>query len=155
MDDKQILVEAWKQAIAVQMHFNEIAMKIRAFALTLIAAILTAESLAKVKGGYWAIAAALVSWIAFYLMDRWWYHYMLVGAVIHAGDLEEQAKQLGLSIPDKYNPGEFNSILGLTQRISKLNEEGWKWKAKYKIDAYYGIILIAIIIILILRYRAQ
>jgi hypothetical protein len=155
MDEKQILMEAWKQTIAVQMHFNEIAMKIRAFALTLIAAILTAESLAKAQGSYWAIVAALISWIAFYLMDRWWYHYLLLGAVVHAGDIEEQAKQLGLSIPDRYYPGTFNSMLGLTQRISKLNEEGWKWKAKYKIDAYYGIILITIIIILILRYRSQ
>jgi hypothetical protein len=154
MDDKQILIEAWKQTIAVQMHFNEIAMKIRAFALTLIAAILTAESLAKVQGSCWAIVAALVSWFAFYLMDRWWYHYLLVGAVLHAEDIEEQAKQLGLKIPDREIPSTFKSTLGLTQRVSKLNEAGWKLKAKYKIDVYYGIILIAIIIILILRCRS-
>jgi hypothetical protein len=153
-EQKQILIEAWKQTIAVQMHFNEIAMKIRAFALTLIAAILTAESLSKVQGNCWAIAAALVSWFAFYLMDRWWYHYLLLGAVLHAEDIEEQAKQLGLNMPDKYNLGVMNSTLGLTQRIGKLNRAGWKWKAKYKIDVYYGIVFIAIAIIGILRCRS-
>lgn len=45
MNEKQLLLEAWKQAVAVQMHFNELAMKLRAFALTLVAALVTAESL--------------------------------------------------------------------------------------------------------------
>ena len=42
MNEKQLVLEAWKQAVTVQMHFNEIAMKLRAFALTLAAALVTA-----------------------------------------------------------------------------------------------------------------
>src|SRR5882762_672772 len=121
MDNQQILIEAWKQTIAVQMHFNDIAMKIRAFALTLIAAILTAQSFAAVRIIWLPIVAALGCWVAFYMMDRWWYHYLLLGAVLHAEDLEEHAGQLG---------SELKTMLGVTRRISELNRTGFRFAAK-------------------------
>jgi hypothetical protein len=72
MDERQLLLEVWKQTIDTQMRFNDIAMKIRAFAWTLVAAVITAEALSSGTQGYFAILALLVVWIAFYLMDRWW-----------------------------------------------------------------------------------
>ena len=71
MDDQQILIEAWKQTIAVQMHFNDIAMKIRAFALTLVAAILTAQSFAAVRIIWLPIVAALGCWVQCCTLQTW------------------------------------------------------------------------------------
>jgi hypothetical protein len=142
MDERQLLLEAWKQTIDTQMRFNDIAMKIRAFALTLVAAVLTAEALVSDPQGYYAVLGLLVVWIAFYLMDRWWYHYLLLGAVLHGSALEDRARELGLALPGG------RSLLGLTQRISALNREALGLNAKYKLDIYYGLVLLALLLIL-------
>jgi hypothetical protein len=147
MDEKQVLLEAWKTTIASQSHFNEMAMKLRSFAITLLAAILTAESLA--HAGWFAVLAALISWVAFYLLDRWYYFYLLIGAVLHGEELERRAKALDLVLPGAIDSGE--SLLGLTLRISKLNQDGLKLLGKYKVDLYYGLIAVAILVILCLR----
>jgi hypothetical protein len=148
MDDREILIEAWKQTIAVQMHFNDMAMKIRAFALTLIAAILTAQSFASLPMVWLPIVAALGCWSAFYLMDRWWYHYLLLGAVLHGSDLERQAAQLGLTLPPTNKFVASRPLLGVTGRISELNREGFPFAAKYKMDLYYLLVAIGIFLIL-------
>jgi len=122
-------------------------MKLRSIALTLVAAILTAESLG--KAGWLAILAALIVWVAFYLLDRWYYFYLLIGAVLHGEELERRAKAIGLELPGAVDSGE--SLLGLTHRISKLNQGGWKLPGKYKIDIYYLLIALAILLVLCLR----
>jgi hypothetical protein len=147
MDEKQLLLEAWKTTIASQSHFNEMGMKLRSFALTLVAAILTAEGVANAGG--LAILAALVSWVAFYLLDRWYYFYLLLGAVRHGEALEDRARELGMALPGVVDSAE--SLLGLTHRVSRLNQEGWKWMGKYKFDLYYLLIALAILMILCLR----
>jgi hypothetical protein len=147
MDEKQLLLEAWKTTIASQSHFNEMGMKLRSFALTLVAAILTAEGVANAGG--LAILAALVSWVAFYLLDRWYYFYLLLGAVRHGEALEDRARELGMALPGVVDSAE--SLLGLTHRVSRLNQEGWKWLGKYKLDLYYLLIGVAILMILCLR----
>jgi hypothetical protein len=147
MDEKQIIVEAWKQTIAVQMHFNDIAIKIRTFALTLIAAILTAQSFANVKIVWLPIAAALGCWLAFYLMDRWWYHYLLLGAVTHGTDLENLSGLLGLEPMLKHVESVTNP-LGLSIRITQYNRKGFPYRAQYKMDLYYLLIGSAIFLIL-------
>lgn len=153
MDEKQAIVEAWKQTVATQMHFNEMGMKLRGLALTLLAAILTAESLVKPPGGWLAICAALISWVAFYLLDRWYYFYLLIGAVLHGEALELRAKELGFGLPGA--PDSRDSMLGLTHRISKLNQEGWKTLGKYKLDIYYAVIALAVLVLLVLRLRGH
>jgi hypothetical protein len=153
MDEKQAIVEAWKQTVATQMHFNEMGMKLRGLALTLLAAILTAESLVKPPGGWLAVCAALISWVAFYLLDRWYYFYLLIGAVLHGEALELRAKELGLVLPGAADSQ--GSMLGLTHRISKLNQEGWKTLGKYKLDMYYAVIALAVLVLLALRLRGH
>lgn len=37
--DKKILLEAWKQCVDVQMHFNDMEMRIRSFAVTVMTAV--------------------------------------------------------------------------------------------------------------------
>lgn len=153
MDEKQAIVEAWKQTIATQMHFNEMGMKLRGLALTLLAAILTAESLVKPPGGWLAICAALISWVAFYLLDRWYYYYLLIGAVLHGEALELHAKELGFGLPGATDSRD--AMLGLTHRISKLNQEGWKALGKNKLDMYYAVIALAVLVLLVLRWRGH
>jgi hypothetical protein len=150
MDEKQVLLEAWKTTIASQAHFNEMGMKLRSFALTLVAAILTAESMA--SAGWLAVLAALVCWVAFYLLDRWYYFYLLLGTVLHGEALEKRARELGMVLPGALDSAE--SLLGLTHRVSRLNQEGWKWMGKYKLDLYYLLIAVAIVLILCLRIAA-
>jgi hypothetical protein len=156
MDEKQVTLEAWKQAVAVQMHFNEMAMKLRAFALTLVAALVTAESLSTHAGV--ATGAALVVWLAFYLMDRFWYHCLLIGSVLYGRALEDYAdKKLEMRFPPapKNNPPKIysSSQLGIADYIGQTNQEHWKWRANRKIDTYYGLIALALFIILLARLQ--
>jgi hypothetical protein len=147
LDEKQVLLDAWKTTISSQAHFNDMAMKLRSFALTLVAAILTAASLA--KNGWLAVSAALLCWFAFYLLDRWYYFYLLLGTVLHGEALEKRAKELGMALPGAVDSNE--SVLGLTHRVSKLNREGWRVPGKHKLDMYYLLIAMALVLILCLR----
>lgn len=96
----RILVDVWKQTIEVQQHFNDIVLRIRNLALTLLLAVFGAAALALrenihilVLGQRLSLATAVlavgaVGWSAFYFIDRYWYHQLLVGAVIHGEALE-------------------------------------------------------------------
>ncbi len=152
MDEKQVTLEAWKQAVAAQMHFNEMAMKLRAIALTLVAALITAEGL-KDTGGT-ALAAALVVWLAFYFMDRFWYHCLLIGAVLYGRALECQADEvLKMKFPPNINAHKIysGSLLGIADYIGQANQEHWKLRVNRKIDTFYGLVALALVIILLAR----
>ena len=43
MTKEERLLEAWKVTVEVQMHFNELEMKVRSFAITVLAAFLAAS----------------------------------------------------------------------------------------------------------------
>lgn len=102
MRDEQLraLIDVWKQTIEVQQHFNDIVLRIRNLALTLLLAVFGAAALALredihilIRGVQLSLATAvlavgLVGWLAFYFIDRFWYHKLLVGAVIHGEALE-------------------------------------------------------------------
>jgi hypothetical protein len=91
------------------------------------------------------LVALLVVWAAFYLMDRWWYHYLLLGAVLHGSALEDRARALGLTLPGR------RSLLGLTQSVSRLNQEALGLRAKYKIDLFYALMFAALLLMLWVR----
>lgn len=108
--------DAWKMAVTVQQHFNDIEMRIRNYALTLLLAVLAGAGLAlreheafRILGldislAFAILLAGLVAWLSFYFMDEFWYHRLLIGAVMHAIALE---KTLAQDVPG----------IGLTQRI--------------------------------------
>jgi hypothetical protein len=93
-------LEAWKTTVAVQQHFNDIEMKIRNFALTLLVAIITASALAirekavvslfsfRTSLAVWLLVGGIFAWLAFYFVDQIWYHRLLVGAVKQGLELE-------------------------------------------------------------------
>lgn len=109
-------LEAWKMAVTVQQHFNDIEMRIRNYALTLLVAVLAGAGLAlreheTIRLFGWDVSlasvillAGLVAWLSFWAMDEAWYHRLLIGAVVHAIALE---KELAPHVPG----------IGLSQRI--------------------------------------
>lgn len=159
MDEQTALVKAWKESLASKAHFDDTTLKIREFLVTLLAALIGASEIIGGESKTGLYFAVFLVWGAFYFMDRWWYHYLLLGAVLHARSLEARAAVIGLMLPRVELPevkGEkmwddntksLNSILGLTYRISSLNQESmwFGMKAKYKLDAFYFAILIALI----------
>ncbi len=103
--DKKLLLEAWKQCVDVQMHFNDMEMKIRSLAVTVITAISGAIGyLLKENIHYQKEFIVLLSfvgaaaWLCFYLMDRFMYHKLLIGAVNAGIKTEKELKDLGINV---------------------------------------------------------
>jgi hypothetical protein len=115
MDDKEreSIIEIWKTSVEVQQHFNDIEMKIRGLFITIVVAIGAAQGFLIEKKLSFALGPVTILYATFlpllgvvaaylfYFMDRYWYHRLLMGAVLHAGAIEEKYKNdlpLGLGI---------------------------------------------------------
>jgi hypothetical protein len=135
-----LFLEVWKKTVDVQQHFNDLELRIRNFAITVLGAVLSAAILTlkddirfSIFGKSAPIAAILVliafiTWFAFYFMDRFWYHRLLLGAVKHGKTVEDHLKG---QIP----------IICLAGTIG--NESPTfrgKIHSSNKIDIFYGII---------------
>lgn len=100
---KQV-IEVWKAIVGVQMHFNEIGMRIRGLFVTILLALLASIGFLldkKLALQLWRINiqfAVLVpifgmfGALLFYLMDRYWFHRLLKGSVNHAIQIEKKNK---------------------------------------------------------------
>ena len=132
-------VELWKQTVSVQMHFNEIEMKIRNLALTFVGVAISAAGLSLkekmtvgVFGGDYPLAALLcigtsIVLISFWFMDRLWYHRLLNGSIKHGMDIENRLSSFGL-------------VARLTESIGKESpvDLGFKrFHSKAKISFFY------------------
>lgn len=123
-------------------HFNDIELRIRNFAITLLTAVLGGAAVAfregtrvhvftiRVSLASLVLMIGLVAWMAFYFVDQIWYHRLLIGAVRHGEAVE---KMLGREIPG----------IGLTRAISAASPyKVWRFTlhSKHKIQVfYYGI----------------
>ncbi|MGV1760814.1 HAD family hydrolase [Rhizobium sp. A22-96] len=97
-------LEIWKKTVDVQQHFNDLEMRIRNFAITVVGALIAAVGYTYQQGleahilghqfaaGLGFILAALFAWFAFFVMDYYWYHVFLRGAVKHASKIEKTFK---------------------------------------------------------------
>ena len=97
-------VDVWKKTVEVQQHFNDLELRIRNFAITILAGVLglaaygLKENLsATVFGHPISVAgvilfAGLLPWAAFYFMDCHWYHRLLNGAVRHGKFIEDRLR---------------------------------------------------------------
>lgn len=121
MTDSTEVIDVWKSIVEVQMHFNEICMKIRSFFVTLVIATMAGygylieKSLKIELLGFDVYYFSLVPFLGvaggllLYFMDRHWYHRLLVGAVkqgivieaMHAATLPEisLSKKIGDESP--------------------------------------------------------
>ncbi len=118
-EDEQVklYIEMWKQTIEVQKHFNDIELRIRGLALTVLTFVLGGASLAVRDGttvrlwgvnfhlGSLILFSGTVLWLTFYFVDGIWYHRLLIGSVIHGEKLEAQIRK---TLPEA----------GLTKQIS-------------------------------------
>lgn len=100
-----IAVDAWKYVVSVQMHFNEMEMKVRNLYFTILAASMGLIGVVqgkrfeiiypdiKVSLSLFVIAAIVPISMLFYFMDRHWYHRLLQGAVKQCMDIEARYVQ--------------------------------------------------------------
>jgi hypothetical protein len=144
MDKDQFTIEAWKQTIAVQIHFNDLELRIRAFGLTAIGAFLGLAGLDAVNANILVLIATIVIWPAFLLLDLLWYHPYLKAAVKHG----EAIENIALEAND-------NKVLGLTKEISAashikvkfFNVDLFTLDSSKRMVAYYLIVWIALWVI--------
>ena len=99
-EDLTHIVEIWKKTVEVQQHFNDIELRIRNFAITILGVILGATGFAiradetlPILGvdlplSVFLLIVAAIVWFAFWFMDRHWYHRLLIGAVVHGLSIE-------------------------------------------------------------------
>lgn len=144
----ETVVDAWKTTVDVQKHFNELEMKVRNFGLTILGAVLAGAAFSikeqvevGIRGTHIPLAALVVLagaavWNAFYLMDRCWYHNLLLGSVAH-----------GMVIEKRYQ-GRLPE-LGLATAIGAASPTmigRWKIRSSTKLDLFYvfGTILLVI-----------
>lgn len=141
-DVEAATLEVWKATIDVQKHFNELSLRVRSIAVTVLAALLAAAgyalkeqrsvnflgSEASLTG--MILLAALVSWTAFFVMDRLWYHRLLRAAVAHGRKVESA---LSGRIP----------TVGLTETIDN-GSPIWSLRAGHRLSIFYGFIAVVL-----------
>jgi hypothetical protein len=156
---QKLVLEAWKQTIAVQMHFNDLELRIRNYALTLLLAAGGAASISLKEEIYFHVPGeegqthisvlllsfGLLGWLGFYLMDRFWYHRLLYGAVRHGEFLEEKF-------------GDDMSFLRLTGAIGDESSVwllGIRIQSPRKIDVFYGLFAVLLVVAIYVVYHAK
>jgi len=146
------IFDIWTKTIDVQMHFNDIEMKIRSLALTLLSAFFVAVGYSIKENLYIVLfnsnihlaklllLFAIITWSLFYLIDRFWYHRLLIGSVRHAILIEDKYKYI---LPE----------LSLSNSIGKespISIKNFKIHSTLKIDIIYLTISILLFILFLL-----
>lgn len=122
----KLVVDIWKHSVDVQMHFNDMGMRIRNLYFTFLAAAIALIGVVQGKHihiVYPALNVHLVLFVIvsiipismlFYFLDKHWYHRLLLGAVKHCAFIEEKYShalpelQLGAAI-SKESPVKFDA----------------------------------------------
>jgi hypothetical protein len=143
--DKQLAVDVWKKVVDVQMHFNDLCLRLRSVAITVLGTLLGAAAAAFKFGGTIRIfdheeptaviffVISMIVWIAFFWIDRYWYHELLKGAVHHGQEIEEKFKE---EIPE----------ISLALKIREQSHQSFGMNAAKKLNIFYwGIFLIQLL----------
>jgi hypothetical protein len=104
-DTTEAMIKLWEKTIDVQMHFNELQMKVRNFSILLISSLVGVGGVAMkehlfIATPFLSIDASLplatvlfgiaaFVWAAFFFMDHYWYFPLLKGAVNHGRLIED------------------------------------------------------------------
>lgn len=82
----ELALETWKKTVDVQQHFNDMQMRLRNYAITIVGAMIAAVGFTFQSGletsvlgftipaGVLLIAASIFAWYAFYFIDKYGYH---------------------------------------------------------------------------------
>lgn len=159
MEEKKVerALEAWKVTIQVQQHFNDIELRIRQMAITVLAATLGIAATAfqastpLTFGGVetslatMILGAGLVAWAAFYFVDNVWYHRLLLGAVAHGSSLENQLEE---DVPG----------IGLTNEIGRASPYTifkLELHSTDKMNMFYGGIATLLVVLIVATHLAS
>lgn len=142
-------IEIWQKVVDVQMHFNDLCLKIRSFAISILGVLLGAAAIAYRFGGQASIFGitfppsslfiliSMIIWMAFFLMDRYWYHELLRGSVHHGQEIEEKLKE---SHPE----------ICLAHSIRDQSHQSLNMNAATKLNIFYWVIFFIQLVGLIL-----
>ena len=147
-DNRQLIVTAYTKVIDVQMHFNEMVMRVRNIAVTLILAVFGAAAysiqqpyfIGSIHIAALIIAFGLAAWASLWVMDLSHFHLLLRGAVKKSTDIE-----------NAYGNDEvLKNVLGMTKEISKSSRQwfgrqqilGQKVTAAGKLHFFYGVVML-------------
>lgn len=150
------LIKVWEKVIDLQMHFNEMCMNLRRTAISVLGIMLAAGALSfrfggvieigsnKISVAFVFVLIALLVWISFYVMDRFWYHQLLRSTVSYAESLQSVANTHGLTFE-----------LDISKKIREENQQSLKQSGRAKINWFYGLIAFALIIAACLLYSGE
>jgi len=158
--ERKNAIEIWKKCVDVHQHFNDLEMRIRNFAITVVGALIAAVSFTYQQGlhtqifgfnlptGVGLITAAAFAWVGFFFMDRFWYHVLLKGAVMHSAKIE---KRYASSIPG----------IELGKTISEVSGDvkilGIKMNSNRRLEAFYlvGFAMLVIVFVSLLLAKSD
>lgn len=163
------IIAIWKSIVEVQIHFNEIAMRIRSIFVTSLLAtfaamgfLLNNELRVNVLGCDILFATfvplfGIVATCLFYFMDRYWYHRLLAGSVNQAVTIEEKYKnelpELSLSKAiGKESPYEPRHIVYCVARLLVRHErfrETGKLHSEGKIELFYKSVILVLFLTMV------
>ena len=134
-NDKKLLLEVWEQCVDVQMHFNDMEMKIRSLAVTVITAISGAIGYLLKENIYHQFIIILsfigiAAWLCFYLMDRFMYHKLLIGAVNSGINIEKRLESLGINV-------DLGEQIKQASPLKNLFGKGIEIHSDQKLDFFY------------------
>lgn len=176
LDEQNAILTVWEKTLDVQMHFNDIEMKIRNLFISVMLALVGAIgwSLSKsysipisgrigINFAVLLLGAGIIAAHLFRFMDKYWYHQLLVGAVKQTLALDDQfGKQIiALGLTTKISGSSpiknFGStILGkafIFLKVTPKNEDnfmGDDLRSTGKIDLFYNVPIYIMLTALIL-----
>jgi len=163
------VLDAWKTSMEVQQHFNDLELRIRNFAVTLLVTVVGAAAFALKEhydvtlfGQRFTLAVAvllagILGWLAFYFMDRHWYHRLLLGAVFHTVDNIEKPHAAFPEIALSRRIGAESAIPVWKLKNARNGRTHWmEIHSSEKIDLFYaaGLLFLMILAALVLGSSA-
>ncbi|MCK1392810.1 hypothetical protein [Bradyrhizobium sp. 1] len=166
---KQI-ADVWKTVVGVQMHFNDIGMRIRGLFVTMLLALFASIgflldkklslSVSRVNIQFATVVPIFGVFVTmlFYFMDRYWFHRLLKGSVNHAIAIEnkyrEQLPELALS--DQIGRESFFKPTGVIWLAAKIFVRHERFKEKGllhsdgKLELFYKPMMVVLVLTSIL-----
>jgi hypothetical protein len=166
-----IVVDIWKYSVGVQMHFNDMGMKIRNLYFTILAAAMGLIGVVQGKSvemhypainihlALFVLIAIIPISMLFYFLDAHWYHRLLIGAVKQCNWIETKYKdvlpeiQLGAAI-SKESPVKFDRhwrwLLWFVADMRFRNKTNLNLHSNAKIEVLYKSVIWGVVGILVL-----
>jgi len=152
-EDTKNLIDIWKTVVDVQKHFNDIEIRVRSLAITIFTFLIggigysTKENIIleifslRIPVSAVVSTIAIIVMLAFYLMDRHWYHNFLHSSVQQGIDIEKEIQNIYPNI--KLTEGiKKTSPLSLLANKLQIHSNG-------KIRIFYFLLMLPFIVIII------